>query len=1373
MSSQLAAEPPRQELSAAKRALLEARLFGRGRPAELTPRTHGPTVPASFAQERLWFLDRLQQGGVSYNLSSGVRLSGALDAAALERALAEVVRRHDTLRTTFRDADGAPVQVIAPFRGFRLRVDDLSALGDAEREAEARRRAVAEGARPFDLVEGPLFRATLLRLSDLEHVLVLAMHHVVSDGWSVGVLFREMWSLYAAFRDGADSPLPELPVQYADFAVWQREQQKGDALARHLAWWKERLAGAPAVLELPADHPRPPLPSFRGGKVPVEVPARTLERLRDLARAEGATLYMVVLAAFQLLLSRHAGTDDVVVGTLVAGRTRSEVQELIGLFMNTLVLRGDLSGDPTFRELVGRVRESVLGAYEHQDVPFERLVAELQPERSLSHSSLFQVLFQLDNAEAGQAHARGLRVEGVDTGRDTAKFDLTLDLDAHAGGISGFLEYATDLFERGTARRMAEHLERLLEQAAESPDRRISRLELMGQAERARVTGWNRTTAKYPADRCIHQLFEAQAARTPDAVAVISGSEAYTYAELDARANRLARHLRRRGAGPEARVGICLERGLEPLVCILGVMKSGAAWVPMDPAYPAERLAYMLEDSGVGVLLTQERLRPRLPAREDVEVFAVDAAWDAIAAESAEPVESGVDPENLAYVIYTSGSTGRPKGVAMHHRGVCNYIHWGVRAYGAAGGTGAPVFSSLAVDLTITNLLPLFAGHAVHMLPEEAPVEALAATLRRAPGFGLIKITPIHLGLLNSMLRPDELGGAARTLVVGADFLNAEPTLPWQEHAPGVRLMNEYGPTETVVGCSAYVLPTGKHRGGPVPVGHPIQNLRFYVLDANLEPLPVGLPGELYIGGVGVARGYLGRPGLTAEKFVPEPFAGPGERMYRTGDRARWLCDGNLLILGRTDHQLKVRGFRVEPGEIEAALRRHPAVRGALVVAREDVPGDKRLVAYVVGDADAASLREHLRQSLPEYMVPAAFVRLDALPHTPTGKIDPRTLPAPEYGAAAPELDDAPRSVVEVQLIQLWEELLGVDVVGPTQNFFDLGGNSFLALRLFAQVNRMLGCDLPVATLFAGATVRHMAEAIEEQQRAAHVPASPVVALRAKGTLPPLFCVHSADRQVFGYVNLVRRLGADQPVFGIQDLADDLGRPVARIAREHVDAIRALQPEGPYYLAGWSFGGFVVHQMAGLLEQEGHEVAFVGLVDTMSPVVAQAWPWTGDAELVAGLAMDVATRAGRPFHLRPDDLVGLDVDEMLRRAVAALRAQGAAPASLDVPALRETLEVMRARIRSVSGHAPGPFSGRLTLFRAGTVSPFYETFFAAYDEEVRRTLGWCDLSPHPVEVHTVPGEHETLGAEPNVRILADRMRQALAAARELSLVEAV
>ncbi|HEV2150063.1 MAG TPA: amino acid adenylation domain-containing protein [Longimicrobiaceae bacterium] len=1036
-------------------------------------------LPLSFAQERLWFLERLQPGSALYNILAVLRLGGDLHVRALERALGEVVRRHEALRTTFREVDGAPVQVIAPPGGFALPVEDLSGLAGAGREGEVARRVAEEARRPFDLAAGPLFRAGLLRLGEEEHVLLLCMHHVVSDGWSLGVLFEEMSALYGAYREGAESPLPGLPVQYADYAVWQRRQLSGAALDRQLAYWKDRLAGAPAVLELPTDRPRPPVQTYRGAYEPVELPPRLLERLRGLGRSEGATLYMVLLGAFQLLLSKHAGTDDVVVGSPIAGRTRREVEELIGFFVNTVVLRTDLSGDPGFREVLRRVREVTLGAYEHQEVPFERLVAELQPERSLSHAPLFQVMFTLSD-EVGRSRLAlsGLRVANATGEPEVVTSDLSLVLAADARGATGALGYNTDLFERSTVRRMVSHLERVLEQVVDDPDARPSRLELLGEAERRLVVdGWNRTEAPYPADRCVHQLFEAQAGRTPEAVALVHGDRSLTYRELDGWADRLAHHLAGLGVGPEVRVGLCLEPGLEMVVSLFAILKAGGAYVPLDAGSPPERLSYVLADCGVALLLTRDALRDRLPASPGVQVVSVDRApWQA-GAGSAGDLQGRATAGNLAYVIYTSGSTGRPKGVAVEHRGICNLVPALVGLCGLGPGSRVLLLAPLHFDASAAEIFAaLSSGAALHLPDEEGllPGEELLALLRR-DGITHTKFTPSTLAVVPPAGVP-----TLTTLVVGGEACTADLVARWGRDR---RFINVYGPTEATVRVSASVcVPEARSPS----IGSPLPNTRLYVLDGAGRPAPVGVPGELCIGGVQLARGYLGRPALTAERFVPDAFAPkPGARLYRTGDRARWRGDGTLEFLGRLDEQVKVRGFRIEPGEVEAVLRLHPDVADCAVVAREDAPGQKRLVAYVVGDPDAEGLRAHLRRSLPEYMVPAAFVALESLPRTSSGKLDRRALPAPAPARPARRL--RPGTGLEVRIAAIWQGLLRVDEVGAEENFFDLGGHSLLLVRLQARLAAELGREVRVVELFQYPTVRSLAARLEGEAEAVAV----------------------------------------------------------------------------------------------------------------------------------------------------------------------------------------------------------------------------------------------------------------------------------------------
>ncbi|HEU0054821.1 MAG TPA: amino acid adenylation domain-containing protein, partial [Longimicrobium sp.] len=1049
----------------------------------VVPTERTGALPLSFTQERLWFLDRLEPGSAVYNIPMARRLGGALDEAALERALGEIVRRHEALRTVFAEVGGSPVQVIAPFGGFALPVEDLSGLSDADREAAVRRRAREEAARPFDLAAGPLFRAALLRLGAEDHVLLLSMHHIVSDGWSMGVLFRELSALYEAYREGGESPLPELPLQYADYAVWQREQLEGKVLDLQLAYWRERLAGAPELLELPTDHPRPAVQTFRGATVPLELSLELLERLRALGRNEGATLYMALLGAFQVLLSKYSGSDDIVVGSPTAGRTRAEVEELIGFFVNTLVLRTDVSGDPSFREVLRRVREATLGAYEHQEVPFERLVAELQPERSRSHAPLFQVSFTMDAVQYAGGGLAGLSVQGAGTELEVAKLDLSLTLIATPQGMRGGLTYSTDLFEPGTIERMARHLERVLEQVAADASVRLSRVDLLGEAERTLVLeAWNDTAAEVPADRCIHALFEAQAARTPEAVAVLFEGARLTYGELDARANRLAHYLVRRGVRPETRVGVCLERGPEMVVAILAVLKAGGAYVPLDPAYPPERLAFMLADSGAPLLLTRGSL-PEGLASNAVEVVRLDADRERIEAESEKAPTAGVLPGNLAYVIYTSGSTGRPKGVLVPHRGLANVARAHARDFGVGAGDRVLQFASPSFDASVAEMVMALAAGATLVMGTRETL---------APGPDLLRLLhdeEVTMATLPpsvlAVLPPAELP-ALRTLMTAGEALPAELVERW---APERRFFNLYGPTEATIWSTTAACAPG---GGRPPIGRPVANTSAYVLDARGEPVPVGVPGELYVGGVGVARGYLGRPGLTAGKFVPDPFSVEGgARLYRTGDRVRWSAGGELEFLGRVDEQVKMRGFRIEPGEIEAVLSAHAEVREARVILREDAPGEKRLVAYVVGGVEAGVLREHLLRELPEYMVPSAFVALEALPLTPNGKLDRRALPAPEGDAYARRGYEAPLGEVETALAEIWAEVLGLERVGRWDHFFELGGHSLLAIRLIERMRRE-GLYMEVRALFTTPVLAELALVVGRASSEVEVPANAI-----------------------------------------------------------------------------------------------------------------------------------------------------------------------------------------------------------------------------------------------------------------------------------------
>ncbi|HEX2211108.1 MAG TPA: amino acid adenylation domain-containing protein [Longimicrobium sp.] len=1060
----------------------EIRRAGLPIPPAIVPVDREGALPLSFAQERLWFIDRMGTAGASYNVPRALRLQGDLDLAALERGLGEIVRRHEALRTTFREVDGSPVQVIAPFTGFILPVEDLSALPADAREAEMRRRVTVEAARPFELAGGPLFRAVLLRIAADEHVLVLGMHHVVSDGWSLGVLHRELGALYETYKNGQESVLPPHSVQYADFAVWQRAQLRGEALDRQLAWWKARLAGAPERLELPADHPRPEAPSFRGGTVPVELPAPLADRLRALGRGEGATLYMVLLAAFQVLLARCGAGDDVVVGSPVAGRGRRETEGLIGFFVNTLVLRTDLSGDPAFREALRRVREATLGAYEHQDLPFEKLVAELRPGRSLGHAPLFQVSFSLDNEEA-PAPLAGLRVSDAGAAPATSKFDLSLSLAASDRGIRGAFTFAADLFERGTVERMAGHLAQLLEQVAEDADARISTPRLMGAEERARVVAMGLPRAACPAAGSLHGRFQAQARRTPDATALVHGGESLTYAELDARAERIARALRRRGVGPEVRVGLCLERSIDTVVALLAVLRAGGAYVPIDPAYPSDRIAYLLRDSGVALVLADDAGRAAIPSSSS-PVLAVDALI-AEAGDDGDALAADVSPENAAYVIYTSGSTGRPKGVVVTHAHVLRLFAATDAWFGFGEDDAWTLFHSYAFDFSVWEIWGalLYGGRLVVVPFDVSRDPAAFRALLARERVTVLNQTP---SAFRQLMRADEEAGdplALRWVVFGGEALEPRALEPWfARHGDArPRLVNMYGITETTVHVTFREITRADAAGGASLVGEPIPDLGVCLLDGRMEPVPAGVPGEIFVAGAGVARGYLGRPALTAERFVPDPFSGvPGARLYRSGDRARRRGD-DLEYLGRGDQQVKVRGFRIEPGEIEAALLAQAGVREAVVMAREDGTGGRRLVAYIVGDGEAApaALRTALAARLPDYMVPSAIVTLDALPLTAHGKVDRRALPEPD-GRTMAEGYVAPRGAVEEALAAAWAETLGVERVGAHDNYFALGGDSMRALQALARA-RARGAAFSLADLFRYQTVAELAARVRPE----------------------------------------------------------------------------------------------------------------------------------------------------------------------------------------------------------------------------------------------------------------------------------------------------
>jgi amino acid adenylation domain-containing protein len=1082
-------------------------------------------APLSFSQERLWFLDRLAPGTATYNIPAAVRLQGALWLDVFARSWREILARHDSLRTRFESRGGAPVQVIdrQPTPGSELNLVDLAGLPAEARGRTASALARAEVARPFDLARGPVARATLVQLASDEHLLLLTLHHIVSDGWSMGVLVREVAALYDAFLNGRPSPLPPLRIQYPDFAEWQRARLTGERLEAELAYWRERLAGAP-VLALPTDRPRPAVASARGATIPFRLPEAVTAALRRLTEEQGATIFMTLLAALDALFERHTGQRDMVVGSMIANRTRAEVEELIGFFINALAIRADLAGDPPFRALLDRVREAALGAFAHQDLPFEKLVAEVQPERDLSRSPLFQVVFLVQNTPQAALQLAGLTLSPVELEVKSAKFDLQVTVVEHPRELGGSFNYSTDLFDATTMERLCRHFQTLVAGVAGiagSPDARLSELPLLSPAERQAILEWNGTAADYPTEACLHELIAAQVARTPDAPALAFEDATLSYGELAARAGRLARHLCRLGVGPEVAVGVCVERSLELVVGLLAVLQAGGAYLPLDAAYPRERLARMLEDGRPPVVLAQAKTAALLPTHEGRTVL-VDAPLE-LDEERSLPAIRAV-PENLAYVIFTSGSTGRPKGAMNRHRSIVNRLLWMQEEYRIGPGDRVLQKTPASFDVSVWEFFwPLMTGACLVVARPGGHQDPayLARTMAER------EITTLHFvpAMLQVFLGEPEVerATALRQVMASGEALPAALAERFFARFPRVGLHNLYGPTEAAVDVTYWPCAPG---ATVVPIGRPVANTAIRLLDAELRPVPVGVAGELLIGGVQLARGYLGRPDLTAERFVPDPTAGAvGERLYRTGDLARHLPGGEVEYLGRIDHQVKIRGLRIELGEIEAALLSHPAVAEAVVLVREE-RGDRRLVAYLVGkeggapqaphaphSPDTAELRAFLAAQLPEHMVPAAFVLLDALPLTPNGKVDRGALGriAPELpGGAAGEADAAPRGPLEEILAEIWSDLLAVERPGRDASFFELGGHSLLATQLVSRLRQALDLELPLRRIFEAPTIARLAALIQglagEQAGAAGSAAPPpLVRVERTGDLPLSF----------------------------------------------------------------------------------------------------------------------------------------------------------------------------------------------------------------------------------------------------------------------------
>jgi amino acid adenylation domain-containing protein len=1396
--------PLRELFEAPTVALLAARVEDRRKGAAepvapaLAPVARDRPLPLSFAQERLWFLDQLQPGSAQYNLPLALRLSGPLDPAALAWTLGQVERRHEALRTVFAAVEGAPVQVIRPAREpFPLPVVDLSGLAAEVREAHLARVAGEEARRPFDLAQGPPWRGSLVRLGEEDHGALLTQHHIVSDGWSLAVLVREVVELYGAASEDRPPRLAELPIQYADYASWQRDWLRpagsagmagaagrpagsagmagaagrpagsagmagaagqGDVLAAGLSYWRQRLAGAPPVLDLPGDRPRPAVRSWQGTVRSVRLGEGLSQQLRLASLRQGATPFMTLLAGWMAALARWCGQEDLSVGTPVAGRPRSELEGLIGFFVNTLVSRLDLSGTESFRDLVAQVRESWLSAYEHQAVPFEKLVEELAPERSLSYTPLFQVMFVLQNAPRESARFGGLALSPVGLAATSAKFDLTLSLEDQAGVFAGGLEYSTELFDTATIARFVGQLTRLLDAAVAAPERDLRSLPLLSAAEEHQLlVEWSGAWSQAAPGASVVERFESWAEKTPDALAVLAPGEALSYAELDARANRLARRLRSLGVTVEGLVGLCVERSAAMIVAVFGILKAGAAYVPLDPTYPRQRLAFMVEDARLAVLVTEERLRSRLPETPETpetpesgtRLLLLDAEGRGLDGESAERLPAMATPGSLAYVIYTSGSTGRPKGVMIHHRGWSNLIEALRHRFGVGPGTRVLQFSSLSFDVSAWEIsLTLSAGATLLLGPRERRLAAedMALLLRECD---LAALPPAVLPALTAEELP-----ALSTLIVGGE---ACPLTVAQSWAAGRRLFNAYGPTEATVNATVALYDGGDR----LPIGRPIDGVEAWVLDARGNPAPIGVVGELCLAGAGLARGYLHRPGRTARSFVPHPFSRlPGERLYRTGDLVFRRPEGSLEIVGRRDHQVKIRGFRVELGEIEAALARVPGVREAAVVARESVASGLQLVAYAVTDVTADALRRTLRERLPEHMVPSWFVALDALPLTPSGKLDRDALPA--LAAASDRATAPPRDEQELALLEIWEDLFALRTIGVKDDFFALGGHSLLAVRLMARIERKLGIRLPLAALFQASTIESLALLLKRRQP----PSAPSsLVLLQEGRKRPFFCVHPAHGHVLCYFELSRRL-PDRSFYGFQVPAAGTARHrpadaplrIEELAESYLQELRSVQPAGPYLLGGWSMGGAVAYEMARQLELAGAAVALLALIDTWLPAGDPTADDLDESHLLPHFARELGVSID-PLRELAADLDSFPVEQQMASFREAAVESGALPPDLTLPLLTSLFTAYTTNVRALRRYSPAGYGGRITLLQATGSA-------AAPGPDPGEP--WRHLAARGVDLTWISGDHTSILHEPDVAALAERLDERLAQAEAVT-----
>ncbi|NEQ77289.1 MAG: amino acid adenylation domain-containing protein [Okeania sp. SIO2C9] len=1458
--------------------------------ASLQPIPRDPRMPISFSQEQMWFLNQLTPEEPVCNESLTIHLGGDIDIPALEESLTELIRRHEILRTTYRfltanfapltpqlwgeielkspiiggfrglsenGCNGQPCQEIQPPSTFTLPIVDLRQWSETARETEALRIATEQLRQRFDLNRGPLLRATLIQLTSDSYRLYFAIHHILVDAESLSQIVQELEIIYTAFCQGLPSPLPELPIQYADFTVWQRQRLKGEILSHQLTYWQKQLENLPQ-LKLPTDRPRTPQTTFTGSFVRHRLSFDLIEKLKTLSNKEGVTLFVTFATAIKVLLYRYSNQEDIVLGTVISQRTRPELEGMMGNFLNTLVLRSDLSGNPSFCELLKRVRNVCLSAYSHQDVPFQKVVEAFRPNQQVNQNPMFQVALTI-NSPLVTEDKLGWKAFHYKVDPGISKFDLTFSLlEEGAEGMVIVSEYNSDLFDATTIKRMSGHLSTMLVEIVTNPHISISELPLLTDKERHQLlVEWNDTQVNYPKDKCIHQLFEEQVERTPDAVAVVFEERQLTYHELNCQANQLAHYLQTLGVAPEVLVGICVERSVEMVVGLLGIIKAGGAYVPLDPSSPAERLSYILEDAAVPILVATKSVLSDLP-QHSAQVVCLDSDLETFPSSQESTVNEvrsqksthpsplpggevrscfcnedlspapetfrgsrrgfrpnyfdnpaiGVTPDNLAYVIYTSGSTGQPKGVLISHQNVTRLFRTTESIYHFNPNDCLTLFHSYAFDFSVWELWgALLYGGRLVIVPywvSRSPKEFYDLLVQHQ--VTVLNQTPSAFTQLIQVDREYSADALKlRYIIFGGEALQIKSLAPWFErHGDRFpQLINMYGITETTVHVTYKILSTDNTEQVSSPIGKALGDLKIYILDRYLQPVPIGVTGELHISGAGLARGYLNRPELTAERFIPNPFEDNNSKLYKTGDLARYLPDGNLEFIGRIDNQVKVRGYRIETGEIESTLTQHPTVKQTVVVAREDNFGNKGLVAYLVLESETpevseteqiGKLKQYLKQRLPEYMIPSGFVVLPQLPLTPNGKLDRKALPAADLVSSVSTEYVAPETDTQKVLAEIWKEVLGIEQVGMHDNFFDLGGHSLLAVRLMAEIEKQFGKNLSLAALFQGPTLEQLAILLRQSRDAQtrgrgdagtpriEIPPkisltqkadtdswSPLVAIQPQGNHPPFFCMPGSGGNVVYFHQLARHLGNEQPFYALQPPSlDGVSEPFSsleEVAAYYLQAIQTLQPSGPYFLGGHSFGGLLAFEMAQQLLQLGETVALLALFDFPAPLdgsTPKQLDWD-DTRWFSNIAHMLEILSGKNFDISYETLKPLTPEAQLNYLKQHMETVNLLPPNSGIERVRGIVQTIKAEELAFMSYLPqGGYQGQITLFRTSEV---YQDELGMLGEiPTDPTWGWNKFSSQTVEVHVVPGNHTTMLSKPHVMVLAEKLQFCLAKA---------